>query len=42
MTDVGIDPFGDHDKTDLYPDDRGETIPLNPGRAMERSTWEPN
>ena len=39
MADVGIDPFGEHNKTDLHPDDTGESIPLvNPGGE---STFEP-
>ena len=28
MADVDIDPFGEHDKTDLHLDDTGENIPL--------------
>ena len=30
MADVNIDPFGEHDKTDLHPDDTSENIPLPP------------
>ena len=41
MADVDIDPSGDNDKTDSYPDE-GENIPLNPGGGvMGRSTWQP-
>ena len=39
MTDVDIDPFGDHDKTKSRPEEpTGENIPLTPGGG---STWEP-
>ena len=45
MADVDMDPFGNHDKTDLHPDDAGETIPLTPGGGAGHvgrgSTWEP-
>ena len=30
MADVDIDPFGDHDKMDVQPDEMGKIIPLNP------------
>ena len=40
MTDVDINYFGDHDKTDSHPDE-GDNIPLNPGGVMGGSTWEP-
>ena len=39
MADVDIDPFGEHDRTELRTDETGENIPLTPvGRG---STWEP-
>ena len=43
MSDVDIDPFGDHDKTNMQPDEpMGETIPFTLGGVIERgSTWEP-
>ena len=41
MADIDINPSGDHGKMDALPDETGETIPLTPGRFMERSTWEP-
>ena len=32
MVDVDIDPFGNHDKMDIWPDEPiRETIPLTPG-----------
>ena len=40
MADIDIDPFGEHDRTELRTDETGQNIPLNlvtPGR----STWEP-
>ena len=42
MADVDTDPFGEHDKTDSYPDKTGQTIPLTPGGAMGGSSWEPD
>ena len=30
MTDVDIDPFSDHDKTDSCPDETSENKPLTP------------
>ena len=41
MADIDINPSGDHGKMDALLDETGETIPLTPGRFMERSTWEP-
>ena len=41
MADVNIDPFGEHDKTDLHPDDTFENIPLPPITPGGGSTWEP-
>ena len=42
MADVDIDPFSDHDKTDVQLDEMGETIPLDPrGGVGGGSTWEP-
>ena len=38
MTDVNINPFGDHNKPDTQPDEMGETIPLTPGE-VGGSTW---
>ena len=35
MKDVDIDPFREHDKTELHPDDTGENIHLNPGEQWE-------
>ena len=42
MDDVDIDPFGEHDKTHLHPDDTDENIPLNPGGGAlgVGSTWD--
>ena len=40
MADVDIDPVGDHDKTDVQPDETGKNIPLTPEGAMGESTWE--
>ena len=37
MTDIDIDPFGEHDRTELRPDETGENIPLTP---VGGSTWE--
>ena len=32
MADIGIDPFGDHDKTESRPGEpMGENVPLTPG-----------
>ena len=31
MADVDIDPFGEHDRTELRTDETGENIPLIPG-----------
>ena len=41
MTDIDIDPFGDHDKTDAQPDETGEAIPLKPGGVVRGATWQP-
>ena len=41
MADVDIDPFSDHNKTDTWPDEMGETIPLTPGGVIGGGTWEP-
>ena len=41
MADIDIDPFGEHDKTDKHPDETGENFPLDPGRTMGGSSWEP-
>ena len=38
MADVDIDPFGEHDRTELRTDETVENIPLTP---VGRSTWEP-
>ena len=35
---LNMDPFGEHDKTDLYPDDTAETIPLPPVNPGGEST----
>ena len=40
MADIDIDPFEEHNKTDLHPDETGENVPLTPGGAMGGSTWE--
>ena len=40
MADVGINPFGEHDKADEQPD-KGETITFTPGGVTERPTWGP-
>ena len=41
MADIDIDQFGEHDKTDKYPDE-SETIPFTPEGVIEGgSTWEP-
>ena len=32
--DIDIDPFGDHDKTDLHPDDTGENTGENAGENI--------
>ena len=39
MADIDIDPFGEHDRTELRTDETGENIPLTPVRG---STWEPD
>ena len=39
MTDVDINPFGKHDRTELRTDETGENISLTPVRGG--STWEP-
>ena len=39
MTDVDINPLGDHDKTDSHPDETGENIPLTQLGPMGRGTW---
>ena len=43
MTNVDIDPFGDHVKTDEQPYKTGETIPLISGGVggVGGATWEP-
>ena len=42
MADVDIDPFSEHDKPDVWPDEMGETIPFILGGMIEGgSTWEP-
>ena len=38
MADVDIDPFGEYDKTDSYPEDTGEKFLLIP---RGESTWVP-
>ena len=38
MADIDIDPFGEHDRTELRTDETGENISLTP---VGRSTWEP-
>ena len=39
MADVDIDPFGEHDRTELRTDRTGENISLTP--VGGGSTWEP-
>ena len=39
MADIDIDPFGEHDRTELRTDETGENIPLTP--VGGGSTWEP-
>ena len=39
MAEVDIDPFGEHDMTELRTDETGKNIPLTP--VGEGSTWEP-
>ena len=48
MADVHIDPFGEHDRTELRTDETGENIRLIPGgpggaplSGVGGSTWEP-
>ena len=41
MSDVDIDPFGEHDKTDTHPNETGKNIPLTPGGLMGRSITPP-
>ena len=41
MAGVDIDPFGDRNKTDSYPDETSENVPFTPGGVIEGSTWEP-
>ena len=40
MADVDIDLFGEHDKTDLHPDDTSENIPFPLVNLGGESTWE--
>ena len=40
MTDVDINPFGDHDKRDEQPD-TFKTIPFTQGGMTERPAWGP-
>ena len=40
MTDVNINPFGEHDKTDEEPN-TGETIPFAPPIVINTPSWEP-
>ena len=35
MTDVDINSFGEHDKTDSHPDETGDTVPCTPGGQWE-------
>ena len=30
LADIDIGPFGEHDKTDIQPDETGKTIPFTP------------
>ena len=39
MADIDIDPFGEHDRTELRTDETGENIPFTP---VGGSTWEPD
>ena len=39
MADTDIDPFGEHDRTELRTDETGGNIPLTP--VGGGSTWEP-
>ena len=39
MADVDIDPFGEHERTELRTDETDENIPLTPVGGI--STWEP-
>ena len=41
MADIDINPFGDHDKTDSHPVEKGEAIHFTPGGVIGGSTWEP-
>ena len=44
MVDIDINPFGNHDKTEAWPAETGETISVNPGRVVMGgggATWEP-
>ena len=40
MANVDIYPFSDHDKTEVQPDETGETLPLIPG-GVGGATWAP-
>ena len=39
MADVDIDPFGEHDRTELRTDETSENIPFT---SVVGSTWEPD
>ena len=41
MADVDIDPFGEHNRTELRTDEAGENIPFTPVGGGGGSTWEP-
>ena len=41
MADIDIDPFGEHDRTELRTDETGENIPIPPVTPVSGSTWEP-
>ena len=40
MTDIDINSFGEHDRTESRTDETGENIPFTPGEGGG-STWEP-
>ena len=40
MADIDIDPFWEHDRTELRTDETGENIPIPPVTPVARSTWE--
>ena len=40
MSDVNIDPFREHDRTESHPKDTGETIPFTLGDVVGESTCE--